>query len=223
MSVEELSTAVSSVIIKSLAVIVNYVPSVIGGLIILTIGLVLGAVVYRIILGVLKTLQVEKFLARYGITQIEGKEIEWSEVLAELARWTIIIVFLIPTLQAWHLDAVNTVLNRVILYIPNVIVAVILAIVGLVFAKLGYRVAYSASRSLGKETAHTAGLLAQWSLTVFVVFLVLHQLGVAQELLRILFGGFVAMLAIAGGLAFGLGGQGTARNLLEKVWDKFNK
>lgn len=223
MSVEELSTAVSSVIINSLAAIVNYIPSVVGGLIILTIGLVLGAVVYRIILGVLKTLQVEKILARYGITHIEGKEIEWSEVLAELARWTIIIVFLIPTLQAWHLDAVNSVLNRVILYIPNVIVAVILAIVGLVFAKLGYRVAYSSSRSLGKETAHTAGMLAQWSITVFVTFLVLHQLGVAQELLRILFGGFVAMLAIAGGLAFGLGGQGTAKKILEKVWDKFNK
>lgn len=223
MSVEELSTAVSSAIINSLAAIVNYIPSVIGGLIILTIGLVLGAVVYRIILGVLKTLQVEKMLAKYGITQIEGKEIEWSEVLAELARWSVIIVFLIPTLQAWHLDAVNAVLSRVILYIPNVIVAVILAIVGLVFAKLGYRVAYSSSRTLGKDTAHTAGLIAQTSITVFVTFLVLHQLGVAQELLRILFGGFVAMLAIAGGLAFGLGGQGTAKNILEKFWDKFNK
>ena len=54
-------------------------------------------------------------------------------------------------------------------------------------------------------------------------FLVLHQLGVAQELLRILFGGLVAMVALAGGLAFGLGGQNTARQILDEVWDKFKK
>ena len=56
-----------------------------------------------------------------------------------------------------------------------------------------------------------------------MAFLVLHQLGVAQELLRILFAGLVAMIALAGGLAFGLGGQGTARSVLDAVWDKFKK
>ena len=133
------------------------------------------------------------------------------------------MVFLIPTFSAWRLEAVNTVLNRVVLYIPNVIVSVVLAIIGLVFAKLAYRVAYSASRSIGHDLSHTVGLVAQWSITIFVGFLVLHQLGVAQELLRILFAGLVAMLAIAGGLAFGLGGQTTAKTLLESLWDKFKK
>jgi len=143
--------------------------------------------------------------------------------LAELTRWSIIIVFLIPTLQAWRLEAVNVVLNRVILYIPNVIVAVVLAIVGLAIAKLAYRVSYGASRSLGTHVAHTVALVAQWSLVIFVGFLVLHQLGVAQELLRILFAGLVAMIAVAGGLAFGLGGQSTARSILESLWEKFKK
>lgn len=223
MSLEDLSTAVSSAVLNSLAAFINFIPSFIGGLIILAIGLILGAIVYRVIVAFLKTVQLEKFLARYGITKIEGREIEWSEILAELARWTIIIVFLIPTLSAWRLEAVNTVLNRLILYIPNVIVAVILAIVGLVFSKLGYRIAYSASRSMGRQLAHTVGIVAEWSITVFVAFLVLHQLGVAQELLRILFGGLIAMIAIAGGLAFGLGGQGTAKGILEAIWERFNK
>lgn len=221
--VNDLSTAVSSAILKSLAAFINFVPAFIGGLIILIVGLVIAAVVYRVVFGLLKMIQLEKFLARYGVTRLEGKDIEWSEIVAELSRWTIIIVFLVPTLQAWRLDAVNTVLNRVILYIPNVIVAVILAMVGLAFSRLGYRIARSASQSLGKHVSNTVGLVAEWSIVIFVAFLVLHQLGVAQELLRILFAGLVAMLALAGGLAFGLGGQGTARTILDALMDKFKK
>jgi len=223
LSVEDLSTTVATVVLGSLVNFLNFIPALIGGLIVLTLGLIIAAVAYRVVVGVLKAAQVEKLLARYGITKIEGRDIEWGEILAELARWSIIIVFLIPTLQAWRLDAVNVVLNRVILYIPNVIVAVILAIVGLAISKLAYRVSYSASRSLGTHLAHVVSLVAQWSLVIFVSFLVLHQLGVAPELLRILFGGLIAMIAVAGGLAFGLGGQGTARAILEARWDKFKK
>lgn len=223
MSVEDISTEVASVVFDALSGLIGFIPSFAGGLIVLTLGITLATIAYRVIVGGLKAVQFEKFLAKYGIVKIEGHEIEWEEVLAELARWSIIIVFLMPALSAWRLGSVNTVLNRVILYIPNVIIAVILAIVGLVFSKLAYRVVYSASHSLGKHTAHTAGLVAQWALVVFVSFLVLHQLGVAQELLRILFAGLVTMIALAGGLAFGLGGQGTARAILETLWERFNK
>ena len=213
----------SSTVLKSLVTFIEYIPSFIGGLIILIIGLAIAGLVHRIIIGALNVVQLEKFLARYGVVKMEGRDIEWSEIIAQITRWTIIIVFLVPALQAWRLNAVNMVLNRVILYIPNVLVAVILAMVGLVFARLGYKLAFSASRSLGKHLANTVALVAEWSIVIFVGFLVLHQLGVAQELLRILFGGLVAMIALAGGLAFGLGGQNTARQILEEIWDKFKK
>ena len=221
MRFEDLTIAVSSVVLNSLVSFINFIPSLIGGLIVLIIGLVLAAVAYRVIFGLLKMIQLEKFLARYGVTQIEGKDVEWSEILAEITRWAIVIIFLIPALQAWRLEAVNTVLNRVILYIPNVIVAVILATVGLAIAKLAYKIAFSASKSLDRHLAHTVALVAQWSITIFIGFLVLHQLGVAQELLRILFAGLVAMVALAGGLAFGFGGQHTAKEILESVVKKF--
>lgn len=223
MSIEDVSTTVTAAVVGALASFISYLPQLIGGLIILAIGLVLGAVVYRVILGLLKAVRLEKFLSKYGISEIEGREVGWSEILAELSRWLIIIVFLVPALQTWQLGAVNTVLAQVILYLPHVIVAVVLVLVGLVFAKLAYKITYNSSRSLGRSTAHTVALVARWSILIFVSFLVLDQLGVAQELLRILFAGIVAMLALAGGLAFGLGGQGAAKNLLESVKEKFNK
>lgn len=223
MTLEDLGTSVSAAVLGTFANFVSYLPLFIGGLIVLAVGLVIAAVVYRVIVGVLNAIRFEKFLNRYGISKVEGQNIEWTEILAELARWTIIIVFLIPTLQTWKLDAVNTVLSSVLLYIPNVIAAVVMAIVGLVFSKLAYKIAYNTSRSLGRDSAHTVGLVARWSILVFVAFLVLHQLGVAQQLLQILFAGVVAMFAIAGGLALGLGGQGVARTFLDSVWEKFKK
>lgn len=223
MSLEDLGTSVSTAVLGTFANFIAYLPSFLGGLIVLAIGLVVATVVYRVILGVLRAIRFEKFLDRYGISKIEGQSIQWTEILAELARWTVIVVFLIPTLQTWKLDTVNAVLSRVLLYIPNVIVAVVLAIVGLVFSNLAYRIAYNTSRSIGRDNANTVALIARWSILVFVAFLVLHQLGVAQQLLQILFGGVVAMVAIAGGLAFGLGGQGAARELLGSVLEKFRK
>src|SRR3990167_2387849 len=140
MSVEDLSTTISSAVIGAFAAFISFLPQLVGGLIVLGIGLVLGAVTYRMILGILKALRFERFLEKYGISQIEGREVGWSEILAELGRWLVIMVFLIPALQTWQLDAINSILSRLILFIPNVIVAVVLAIVGLVFAKLAYKI-----------------------------------------------------------------------------------
>lgn len=222
-TLEDLSTSVTTAVVGSVANLINYLPSFIGGLIVLLVGIIFGAVTYRVILGFLKALQIEKFLARYGVSKIEGHQIQWPEILAELIRWTIIIVFLVPALESWQLGAVNTVLSRVILYIPNVIVAVTLALIGMVFGKIAYRLTYSAGSSLGHNTAHILALVARWSLLVFVAFLVLNQLGVAQDLIRILFAGIVLMLALAGGLAFGLGGQHVAKALLETIVERFKK
>ena len=87
MSFEDLSTDVSSAVLNSLAAFINFIPSLIGGLIVFVIGLVLAAVVYRVITAALKAVQVEKYLSKYGITKVEGHEVEWSQILAELARW----------------------------------------------------------------------------------------------------------------------------------------
>jgi hypothetical protein len=73
---------------------------------------------------------------------------------------------------------------------------------------------------LSEETAKTIATVAHWAIIIFVGLVVLNQLGVATDLIRILFIGFVAMLALAGGLAFGLGGKDTAREVLERVKKK---
>src|SRR3989344_5351461 len=106
MNLELIYTSVASTVIRSLVIFIEYIPSFIGGLIILIIGLVLAGLVHRIIISALNVIQLEKFLSRYGVVKLEGRDIEWSEIIAQIVRWTIIIVFLVAALQAWRLNAV---------------------------------------------------------------------------------------------------------------------
>ena len=74
---------------------------------------------------------------------------------------------------------------------------------------------------LSREGAKNLALVGKWSVLVFVFLVVLNQLGIASDLIRILFAGVVAMVALAGGLAFGLGGKEVAREVLEKRYIGF--
>lgn len=193
----------------------RFIPSLIAGIIIILIGIILASIVKRLIIELLNALKVEEFLHKYGVPQ--RRDFSWTNLLAEIVRWFIIIIFLLPAADMWGLNRVSQVLNEFLLYLPNVFVAAIIGLVGLVFARLAYDIVYASARDLFQDSARLIASAVRWAIIVFVVLAVLSQLGVAEDLIRILFTGFVAMIALAGGLAFGLGGQDTARSVLETI------
>ena len=95
--------------------------------------------------------------------------------------------------------------------------------VGFVFAKLAHDIFLASMKGVDSQTAVTIASITKWAINVFVILAALNQLGVATDLIRILFTGIVAMLAIAGGIAFGLGGQKTAQDIVEGVRKKLTK
>jgi hypothetical protein len=197
----------------------TFLPNFIAGLIILLIGIIVGSIVKRIVLSIFDALKLESYLHRYGIP--EGKkEYSWANILSEVARWFVIVVFLIPTADVWGLPQITTVLDTFLLYLPNVFVAAIIGIVGFAFAGLVHDVVLGSARGISPDVANMMASVARWAIVVFVILAVLTQLGVAADLVRILFTGFVAMVALAGGIAFGLGGQDSARAILETLRKK---
>lgn len=204
---------------NGLVAVVNFVPKFIAGLIILLIGLVVAAIIKRLVIEIFHVLRLENVLKRYGVPE-SGQELSWANILSEIVRWFVIILFLIPTADVWGLPQIVTVLNTFLLYLPNVFVAAIIALVGFVFARLAHDVVLASLKSVTKDTSRTLASIVRWAIIVFVLLAVLSQLGVAVDLVRILFTGFVAMFALAGGIAFGLGGQGVAKSILEDLRKK---
>ncbi len=196
-----------------------FFPNFLIGIITLLIGFILASIVKRVIIEVFKALKVEAYLQKYGVPEAK-KEFTWTNILAEIARWFVIILFLIPTADIWGLPQVTVVLNTFLLYLPNVFAAAIMGLVGLVFARLASDLVLASTRGLSVDASKTIASITRVAITIFVLLAVLNQLGVAQDLVRILFTGVVAMIALAGGIAFGLGGQGTAREVLDNVKKK---
>jgi hypothetical protein len=193
-----------------------FLPNFITGIIIILIGIILASIVKRIVIEVLNALKVETYLKRYGIPEAK-KEFSWTNILSEIVRWFVIILFLIPAAEVWGLPQITTLLNTFLLYLPNVFVAAIIGLVGLVFARLAADLVLASTRGISADASRAIASSTRVAITIFVLLAVLNQLGVAQDLIRILFTGFVAMFALAGGIAFGLGGKEAAKTLLDSL------
>jgi len=198
---------------------VTFLPVLFGGLLILIIGLVVANLLKSILITLFSFLKLERLFQ--STKAIEKGEVKlWEDVIAEIVRWTVIILFLIPTLQVWGLSEATTVLNQILFYIPNVVIAVVIGFVGLVSSNLLANVVKRTIKTLGSTTANTLAVFTKSVIVFFTILVVLNQLGVAQDIIRILLTGIIGMLALAGGLAFGLGGKDIARDLLSELTKK---
>ncbi len=201
---------------NTLGAIGAFLPRFLSGLIVLILGIIIASFLKQIVLQLFKFIKLEAMLQKYGVP--ETKEgVNWSNILAELIRWFVIILFLVPTAEVWGLGQFVEVLNGLLAFIPNVIIAVLLLLVGFVIARLVYDVLRASLHGLSPDSARNVARAGKWAVLVFVFLVVLNQLGIASDLIRILFAGIVAMIALAGGLAFGLGGKDFAAEILEKV------
>lgn len=200
----------------------NYLPDFFAGLLILAIGVALASLLKKLLLTLLTFVKLEKILEKTKL--ITKAEVNlWEQILGEVLKWTVLILFLIPTLEVWGLSRATVVLNQFLFYLPNVIVAVIVGFIGLIAANLAADLVSHSFKTLGQTSATALGVFSKSVIVFFTILIILNQLGVAQDLIRILFTGIIAMLALAGGLAFGLGGRDLAKDLLDQLKNKLTK
>lgn len=216
MVISDVGQAVLTAFNEGLLALGAFVPKFVAGLIVFLVGLILASVLRKVVLEVLSSLKVEQFLHRYGVPEAKA-ELAWSNILGEIVRWFVIVLFILPTADIWGLTQVSTLLNQVLLYIPKVLVATVIVLVGLVFAKLAHDAILASIHGISRESSKTVATVTRWAILIFVFLAVLDQLGVAPELVRILITGLVVMLALAGGIAFGLGGQDVAKDILSDL------
>jgi hypothetical protein len=210
---------VNTILVDFLRNFANMLPSLIGGTIILIIGLLIGGISKRILITVIAFLKLDVFFQKTRLIKKEEFKI-WLEVLTEIIKWMLIIVFLIPALEVWGLSRATAVLNQLLFYLPNVVVAVVIAFVGILVSNLTSDLVRHSVKTMGSTASNSLAIFTKGVILFFTILIVLNQLGVAQDLVRILFTGIVAMLAIAGGLAFGLGGKEMAKEVLEELKNK---
>jgi hypothetical protein len=213
----------SNAVVDQLTKVVNYLPNVLGALVVILVAVIVAWAVKTVIVKALSYVRVKKYTDAVGLGNIFTQKVEVANLLGDLAKWTIIIVFLIPAFEILGLSGVNEVIYGVLSYVPSVVFAVVSVVVGAVVADLASRVIRSTAATIGAATADFAADIAKWAIMVFVVLAALQQLNILPSLISTITIGTVAFFVIAGGIAFGLGGKDAAADLLKSVAKRLPK
>lgn len=201
--------------------VVNFLPSLVFAIIIFVIGWFLAGWIGWLVTEAVKALRVDHALRTAGVGDVvtrAGYQLNAGKFLGVLVKWFVILVFLMASLQVLGLVAVTYFLQAIVVgFIPNVIIAVLIVLVGAVLAELSQGVVKGAARAAGIQGAGVAATVAKWAIWIFAILAALEQLQVAQGVLQTLFTGVVVALALSFGLAFGLGGQEAAARFIDKT------
>ncbi len=207
------TTAVSD----SLTGVINYIPLILGALIVILVGVIVAWAVKMVIVRGLGFIKIQKYVDAVGLGRVFTERVEVVELIGDIAKWTVIVVFLLPALEILKLEQVGGIVASIIEYIPNVIVAVVAVVVGAIIADLVARTVRSGAATIGVKTADIAADIARWAIIVFVVLGALEQLNILPQLISTITIGAVAFFVIAGGLAFGLGGKDAAASAISRI------
>ena len=197
-----------------------FVPKLIAAVVVFLIGWLIAVLLGRVAYHIIKVLQINRALEGLGLKAVLGRgelRLDAPKFFDELVKWFFIIVFLMAATNIVGLAQVTEFLRVVVFYLPNVIVAAFVLLIGVLVARFLEHTVRASVKAAQLASANFLATLARWSVLIFSFLIALDQLGVAPEIIRIFIMGVVAMVAIAGGLAFGLGGRDLAGDWLSDL------
>ncbi|MBX4204893.1 MAG: hypothetical protein KW788_01735 [Candidatus Doudnabacteria bacterium] len=199
---------------------INFLPNFLVAVIILVVGWIVAEAIARLVKQVLHSVKIDEIGDRLGLSQASartGVRLSISGTIAWLIKWFILIAIFLAAANILNLNQVSDFLNDVLLYIPNVIAGAAILLVGTVLAGFLSRLVKHSVQAAGLASSDLLATVTQWSIMVFTILATLAQLKVATAFVQTLFTGIIAMIAIAGGLAFGMGGREHASRALDKI------
>lgn len=220
MLIQNLTDATVTSLLGVWSGVIGFLPSLIGALVILIIGLIIAtglkSLAERVINAakidsILRKLDLESYLNRAGLQLNSGK------FAGALVYWFFVIVFILAAADVLKLEGLSQFLGQVVTYVPNIIIAVLIILASIVVANVLRSVVKASVTGAKLHASKFLGTLTWWAVVVFGFLAALIQLGVAPMLLNTIITGIVAMVALAGGIAFGLGGKDYASSLLSKL------
>lgn len=203
---------------EALAAFVAALPHIIGFLLIIIVGWFIASLVARGLAAVLRRVRFNEFADRAGIDDFirrMGVRGDSAGFIALIAKWFIRLIALMVAFDALGLPAVSQVLRDLLLWLPNLVVALVVLIVGGLAAKAVANLVRGAVATAGAGSPEVLARVAGGLVWAMAIVVAVNQLGIAETLVNALFIAFVFALALGAGLAFGLGGRETAAKIVQ--------
>lgn len=200
--------------------VAGYLPRLVAAVVVFLIGWLIAVLLGKVAYHIIRVLHIDNLLTRVGFRQAwerSGYHLNSALVFYELVKWFFVVVFLMAATNILGLQEVTEFLRSVVTYLPNVIIAVIILLIGILVAKFLENLVRASVKAAGLASANFLGTITRWAVFVFALLVSLDQLHVAQEVIRIVIIGFVSAISLAFGLSFGMGSMKHAEDLISKL------
>ncbi|MFH1170598.1 MAG: hypothetical protein V1704_03500 [Candidatus Vogelbacteria bacterium] len=208
--------------------VINFLPNLLVAIIIFVLGWVVGIVLGQWVARVIKSLQVDKALKSLGAEEVLGKagfRLDPGAFIGGLVKWFVIVAFLVASFNVLGLSQVNEFLTgRILDFLPRLIIASLILILAAAIADILAKIVSGTAKAAGVSSSSVFGTFTKWAVWVVAIFAVIGQLGVLDQssgpmggLASAVIQYGIMALALAFGLAFGLGGKDAAARYLERL------
>lgn len=199
--------------------VLGFLPDMLGALVVFIVGVILAWTLKTLSIRLLRTVNIDRYCDKTNISELLSKggiRERPSSLLGRLVLWFIIICFSIFSLYSLNLPAVESLLQKLLFYLPNVFAGLIIILLGYLAGNFFARATLIGAVNAGWRSSGLVAKSVKASIILFAVTMALEQVGIGPQTtaiaFSILFGGIVLAFAIA----FGFGARGIARRYLEE-------
>ena len=239
-AISDWSAAMMTSLAAAMAMFLSAIPKIIGFAVILIVGWLLASLVEKGVAAVLRAVRFNDLAAKSGLAGFVNKmnagggstaaahgshnqrsgALDPAGMIGLIAKWFVRLIAAVVAFDALGLPAVSEVLRDLLLWLPNVIVALVVLVIGGLAARALSNLVRGAASEADLSNANLLSKVASALVWAFAIVVAVNQIGIATELVNTLFMAFVGAIALGLGLAFGLGGRETAGRILSKWYDR---
>lgn len=203
--------------------LLGFLPNFLGALLILLVGWLIAKALEGVVVGLLKTVQLDRLAERIQLADVltkGGIRQKLSELIGVIIYWLAMLMVVIVALNALQLTVAAELLERVVTFLPNVVASIFILIVGIFAASFVAATVRTAASNAGVAQSQVLSEIAQGVVIIFSGVAALQQLGIqfVGEVFLIILAGF----SLALGLAFGLGCKDRAGRWLESFLEQLS-
>jgi hypothetical protein len=195
------------------------IPNIIGAVLLLVIGWIIAGILGAVVVKIARAIHVDTVADRVGANAFlarSGAKLKTSDVLGEVVKWVVRLVFVEMAAEQLGMPQVSQIINSILAFIPNIVVAVVILGIGAFLGQLLGGIVRASASEAGLGNANLLAKLTSGAVLAFAIIAALNELNIAPIVVNTLYIGLVAALSLALGLAFGLGGRETAARYTER-------
>ena len=204
----------------------SYIPTILGAIVILVVGWIIAKFVEAVVVRALKAVRLDVVSDKAGIANMLAQgEIKWtlSELLGVIIYWIVMLSVLAAALNALNLTVASDLLSRLVAYIPNIIVAIFVLVLGSFLATFVAGIVRTAASNAGIGAAKLLAKVTQAVLVIFAIIIAIEQLNIATAFIAFAVNIILAAIGLALALSFGLGCKDIAAKAMQDMLNKVKK